>query len=689
MVQRSTRRSRITRCAVACVALAALLTAGRASAQSHRVELEFSPTKRVQMAVWVEKADGTFMGTLALTAATADRGIGNRPGALQMNSGYRWPYGRREGALPVWAHRRDAAPGAAHFRRVIFQDRGSEGYASQTSIDQSTDTYFCAALSTQASDSLDAVTCPSVFSSDKGRFITQQDVDAGYGEPFRQQDGANILRPLSLYSLYPPRRDVTEFGRYDHPDARLLAGEALRVMPNLDAITMATPDAAVPDRLAFALPADWPLGDYDLYIEVNTEADFNDVYDTTLFPTPKTAASQGPATWDVWAMTRGTPYRGQPSVVFRLPLALENGAEPVTVSSAPVEVIYDLVFGFDDGDDQRYDFAAGTCARGLLRMLFGYRGNLMFKMNAGMGDTIFTPLWGVLKARGVRFEMFRRVTGLELDASEPSAIGSIRLAHQATVKPEVEATGGYWPFVSVQGIDCWPDRPSFEQLVEGEKLREDPENPGHPYNLESYWTSWPDVGESVLERGKHFDHVLLGISIGALGELCQPLIGQSKAWQAMVEGVHTTPTQSSQLWLTETSEQLGWVIPEWVEKAAADWKQQTGRELGISGLVGAYQDPFNTWADMSHLLPKEDWTEPKSIGYLVGQAVPNVTDCTTRRPRPATVGRRPCWRRMRWPGSSSSTPMAAEASSPRSCAPTRRRWNATCSACTRHATPAT
>lgn len=296
----------------------------------------------------------------------------------------------------------------------------------------------------------------------------------------------------------------------------------------------------------------------------------------------------------------------------------KHGAEPVTVSSAPVEVIYDLVFGFDDGDDQRYDFAAGTCARGLLRMLFGYRGNLMFKMNAGMGDTIFTPLWGVLKARGVRFEMFRRVTGLELDASEPSAIGSIRLAHQATVKPEVEATGGYWPFVSVQGIDCWPDRPSFEQLVEGEKLREDPENPGHPYNLESYWTSWPDVGESVLERGKHFDHVLLGISIGALGELCQPLIGQSKAWQAMVEGVRTTPTQSSQLWLTETSEQLGWVIPEWVEKAAADWKQQTGRELGISGLVGAYQDPFNTWADMSHLLPKEDWTEPRSIGYLVG-----------------------------------------------------------------------
>jgi hypothetical protein len=76
------------------------------------LELGFTPTKRAQIAVWIEREDGTFVETIALTQAVAYRGIGNRPGALQMNSGYRWPYGRREGVLPVWAHRRAAATDA-------------------------------------------------------------------------------------------------------------------------------------------------------------------------------------------------------------------------------------------------------------------------------------------------------------------------------------------------------------------------------------------------------------------------------------------------------------------------------------------------------------------------------------------------------------------------------------------------
>src|SRR5687767_7841507 len=95
------------------------------------LKLSFVPTDRAQIAVWVERADGTFVATLALTHATSTLGIGNRPGALQMNSGFRWPYGRREGVLPVWAHRRAEAPGARKFKRVIFQNR-VEGYASRT-----------------------------------------------------------------------------------------------------------------------------------------------------------------------------------------------------------------------------------------------------------------------------------------------------------------------------------------------------------------------------------------------------------------------------------------------------------------------------------------------------------------------------------------------------------------------------
>src|SRR6476659_8431264 len=129
--------------------LTALFGSSAASAQSATIELSFTPIDRAQIAVWVEREDGTFMGTLALTYAVAKAGVGNRPGAMQMNSGFRWPYGRREGVLPIWAHRRAAAPGAKQFKRVIFQDRrfpdGSpgEGLASRTSNDSSEDYYFC------------------------------------------------------------------------------------------------------------------------------------------------------------------------------------------------------------------------------------------------------------------------------------------------------------------------------------------------------------------------------------------------------------------------------------------------------------------------------------------------------------------------------------------------------------------
>lgn len=73
---------------------------------SRTIEFKFTPTARTQVALWIEKPDGTFLKTVRLTQAVSYRGIGNRPGAAQMNSGFRWPYGRREGVLPIWAHRR-------------------------------------------------------------------------------------------------------------------------------------------------------------------------------------------------------------------------------------------------------------------------------------------------------------------------------------------------------------------------------------------------------------------------------------------------------------------------------------------------------------------------------------------------------------------------------------------------------
>jgi hypothetical protein len=275
----------------------------------------------------VEREDGTFMGTLALTFAVAKAGIGNRPGALQFNSGYRWPYGRREGVLPVWAHRRAAAPGAQQWKRVIFQNR-AEGFASQTAADESPDQHYCLSFVGEKSSkaALDAVACASIFSSDKGRYITDADVANGYSEPFEDGPGRGRMRSLGLTSLYPPRRDAlrcTTDKCFDHVDVSDFSNHASVVMPELDAVTRATLPNGVPAQWIFSVPASWPVdARYKLFIEVNVEGDHNASFDERSHPTPRTPMGA----WDFYAATYGYPYRGQPSVVYELPFSLQTGS---------------------------------------------------------------------------------------------------------------------------------------------------------------------------------------------------------------------------------------------------------------------------------------------------------------------------------------------------------------------------
>ncbi len=300
------------------IALAAVLVPAAARAESLAI-LRIMPAPRAQLAVWVEDAQGNFVATVRLTDAVAYRGIGNRPGALQMNSGFRWPYGRREGVLPIWAHRRLGAPGAQPFPLVIFQER-VEGFASRQVDDSSDDLYFClsfdASLSTE--EALDAVSCASIFRSDKGRFITEADVAASYAEPFETAPGVSSLRALPFHSLYPPRRDLSTFGAIDHADAAHFRTRADMAMPELDAVGMATLEGDRRHAIQFQIPDAWPSGEYVLFVEANTEGDHNATYSESAHPTPAIVAEQ----WDSWAHNYGYPYRGQPSIVYAVPFTV-------------------------------------------------------------------------------------------------------------------------------------------------------------------------------------------------------------------------------------------------------------------------------------------------------------------------------------------------------------------------------
>ncbi|MEY4581345.1 MAG: hypothetical protein RL701_6048 [Pseudomonadota bacterium] len=295
------------------------------------LEFHFTPASNAQIALWLEDANGTFLSTVALTEAVATRGIGNRPGASQMNSGFRWPYGRREGVLPIWAHRRLTAAGARPFKRVIFQNRESEGDASRTGAadDYSRDSYFCLSFNNSASkkDALDAVSCASVFSSDKGRFITEADVRTGYSEPYEDiATQVGRMQPLALDSLYPPRRDVAPCASktcYDSPEAATYDAHVREVMPEIDSVSMATPKGGESQQRLFTVPESWADGSYRACVEVNVEGDYNAAYDAARYRTPTTPAGS----WDSWAVGFGYPYRGQPSVVYCVPFELQHVAE--------------------------------------------------------------------------------------------------------------------------------------------------------------------------------------------------------------------------------------------------------------------------------------------------------------------------------------------------------------------------
>ena len=263
-----------------------------------------------------------------------------------------------------------------------------------------------------------------------------------------------------------------------------------------------------------------------------------------------------------------------------------HGATTLVWDCGIVRAFYDLCFS------RFATVAAGTYLKGMLRILFTYRGAVYWRMQAGMGDVIFAPMHEVLRRRGVKFEFFHKVTALHL-SDDKRSIQTISVGRQATLK-----TAEYEPLVEVKCLPCWPSDPLYDQLVEGEELK------SRHIDLESHWSDWSDVEQLTLEKGKDFDEVVFGISLGSIPILCQELLRERPEWQAMVQQVQTAPTQAFQAWFRADVAGMGW--PYWQAEPP---------------LVTAFTEPMDTFADMNHLLLREDWpssASPATIGYFCG-----------------------------------------------------------------------
>jgi uncharacterized protein with NAD-binding domain and iron-sulfur cluster len=266
-----------------------------------------------------------------------------------------------------------------------------------------------------------------------------------------------------------------------------------------------------------------------------------------------------------------------------------NGASDAALSSAFVHGFYDLMFAYEDGDSNRPSVAAGTAIRGFMRMFFTYRGSLFYRMNAGMGDIVFAPLYEVLQRRGVAFRFFHRLRNVRLAPPSPAERPYVA-ALEFDVQAEVQGGGEYRPLVDVRGLPCWPSRPDYRQLIDGERLERE------GWAFESHWEE-RKAGTRQLHVSRDFDLVILATSVGALPYVASELLARDERWRRMAHEVKTTATQAFQLWMQADMAELGWRNPP----------------INLTGFV----DPFDTWADMSHLISEESWRQrPGAIAYF-------------------------------------------------------------------------
>jgi hypothetical protein len=242
-----------------------------------------------QIAVWVQDASGAFVDTLMVTNATSVRGIGNRPGRSDFLSGPLFPYGKRIMSLPIWAHAR----GKTYSTLLMQEETCAVGGPAESCLGwhegySSTELYFCRPLLQQTEvqpaigNEVDAITCPTKFNSEKGRFD-----------------------PTTL-NYYPPRSDLTTFTSLDGSDPPTFAA-----INDLDAVAAATPAYGSVYNGTWSVPSSLPPGDYTLMVEVNKEFDSN-------------ASHMHPDFDDSHLAGYGTDGNfGQPSVVYQVPVHID------------------------------------------------------------------------------------------------------------------------------------------------------------------------------------------------------------------------------------------------------------------------------------------------------------------------------------------------------------------------------
>jgi uncharacterized protein with NAD-binding domain and iron-sulfur cluster len=272
---------------------------------------------------------------------------------------------------------------------------------------------------------------------------------------------------------------------------------------------------------------------------------------------------------------------------------------------ALLRALYCGCFAFEEGDTAQPRMAAGRALQGAIRCVFHYQGSVLHRMRGAMGDTVIAPFYEVLAKRGVEVRFFHAVKEVVPDAS--GTIAEIRgvqqLALDGPYEPlfDAEYSGNDGP----RTVPAWPSEPLWERLpkvkpaVKEAPLRFEQEiDPfqGSEFRLRKRVAADPEDASDV------FDLVILAVPPDVQEEICAALKERDPGYARMLHNSNTVVTQGAQLWFERSAHELG-------------------QEFSSRSLMSTYVEPLDTYCDMAHLLPNEQWPDQeraRHIAYFCG-----------------------------------------------------------------------
>ncbi|MDM0105035.1 NAD(P)-binding protein [Variovorax sp. J22R24] len=281
----------------------------------------------------------------------------------------------------------------------------------------------------------------------------------------------------------------------------------------------------------------------------------------------------------------------------------KHGATTGAVDSPLVWGIYDLVFAYRDGDHRKPSLSAAQALRGAARMFFTYRGSMFWRLQSGMGDAVFAPLYRALKKRGVEFKFLHRLVDIEFDfrQRQPS-ITKLRFETDRDVALLNEPDRSP---LDEQG--CWPEDASKCFGPEGAgKSKAGKARSKRQFDA----TAGVDFEVAVIAVGK--DDFVAACEAARDDTARSYLFKELPAWELMRQRVATVGTRSAQVWMSHDVEALGWdrgpVIVAGLDVPHRDDKKKGSRR-------------YETWADMTHTLAAERAYRVRQDGAVHGADV--------------------------------------------------------------------